>query len=180
MRIVLFILMLSSLAFGYNYSSVILKAQSSIFPKIMLLDKKLEEKLINGKIVYTIAYDKSDYHTALHISELINEKYKGKFGKYEYRIDLVDFADISANTEATAIYALYSDEHIKKVSSIAKDKGIVSFSYDIDNLKNGLLFSLMLEKSTVLYLNKDNLYINKVDFVETLYQIVKFIDKNNS
>lgn len=49
----------------------------------------------------------------------------------------------------------------------------------MDNLKNGFLFSLMLEKSTILYLNKENLYIKKVDFVDSLFQIVRFIDINN-
>jgi len=39
---------------GYSYNEVLIKAQSKIFPKILLLDKKLKDKLIDGKIVYTI------------------------------------------------------------------------------------------------------------------------------
>jgi hypothetical protein len=63
--------------------------------------------------------------------------------------------------DATVIYALNSDKYIKQVAKIAKQKGIITFAYDINNLKNGLLFSLVLEKSTILYLNKENLNTQK-------------------
>lgn len=179
MRILTLIFILNTLLFGYNYNDLLLKAQASIFPKIMLLDKKLEEKLVNGKIVYTIVYDKDDYDTALEVNEYIEANHQGHFDEYEYSVNLVEFSDLSDETEATAFYALNSNENIKKVANIAKNKGVVAFSYDIDNLKKGLLFSLMLEKSTVLYLNKENLHIQKVDFVDSLYQIVRFLDKDN-
>ena len=86
-----------NLAYGYEYNSLLLKAQASIFPKIMLLDKKIEEKLVDAKIIYTIVYDKDDYDTALFIYELINEKYKGRFDQYAYRINLVEFSDFSSD-----------------------------------------------------------------------------------
>ena len=172
-------LLLVSLAYGYEYSDVLLKAQASIFPKIMLLDKKIEDKLINGQIVYTIAYDQDDYNTAVEIRKFIDINHEGHFDEYSYKINLVEFSDISVKTEASAIYVLNSDKNIKKVAQIAREKGIVAFSYDINNLKKGLLFSLMLEKSTVLYLNKENLYSQKVDFIDSLLQMVKFIKTDN-
>lgn len=175
-KIIFLLITLVNFVYGYNYNDVLLKAQASIFPKIMLLDKKLDEKLVDGKIVYTIVYDKDDYNTALNIRKFINEKHKGHFDKYEYTINLVKFSDFSMETEASAIYALNSETSIKKVAQITKQKGIVAFSYDIKNLNNGLLFSLMLEKATVLYIKKENLFTQKIDFVDSLYQIVRFID----
>jgi len=175
-KIIFFLLIFANLVYGYSYNEILLKAQASIFPKIMLLDKKIEDKLIDGKIVYTIVYDENDYATALKIKELINNNFKGYFDTYTYRINLVEFSDLSSETKASAIYALNSDRHIKRTANIVMEKGIVAFSYDIDNLKKGLLFSLMLEKSTILYLNKDNLQIQKVDFVDSLLQMVRFID----
>jgi len=175
-------LLFVSLAYGYEYNDVLLKAQASIFPKIMLLDKKIEDKLVNGQIVYTVAYDKNDHHTALEIRKYIDMNHKGQFDEYSYRIDLVEFDNITTQTEASAIYVLNSDKNIKKIADVAKEKGIVSFSYDIENLKKGLLFSLMLEKSTVLYLNKENLHTKKIDFIDSLLQMVKFFktDSDNS
>lgn len=179
-KIILLCITFMTLAYGYNYDELVLKAQASIFPKIMLLDKKLEEKLIDGKIVYAIVYDASDYATAVEIRDFIDTEYQGHWGNYAYEIKLVEFTALSNDLQASAIYVLNSNENIAKVAQISKDKGIVAFSYDVNNLKQGLSFSLMLEKSTVLYLNKNDLYTNKIDFVDALLQIVKFIDEDTA
>ena len=178
-KIIFLYLALVNLAFAYNYDDILLKAQASIFPKIMLLDKKLENKLVDGQIVYTIVHDKSDYQTALEIKTFINNKYNGYIGKYSYKINLVNLSDLSYNTKASSFYVLNADNSIKEVAKIAKDKWIISFSYVINNLKKGLMFSLSIEKSTVLYLEKDNLYSQNVDFVDSLLQIVRFVDNDN-
>ena len=179
-KVILLFFIFVNLAYGYNYDDLLLKAQASIFPKIMLLDKKIENKLIEGRIIYTIVYEKNDYNTALEITKFIDANYNGHFNGYAYKINLVEFSDLSSMTQASAIYILNSDKDIKKVADIARKKGIIAFSYDVKNLKDGLLFSLMLEKSTVLYMNKENLYIQKIDFVDSLLRMVKFIDKENS
>jgi len=179
MKKILFLyLTLLNIAFGYNYDDLVLKAQASIFPKIILLDKKIEDKLIDGKIVYTIVYDKTDYDTALSIEKFINKNFKGQLDKYNYEVNLVDFTNFSTQTEASAIYVLNLTEHIENIAAIAREKGIISFSYDINNLKRGLMFSLVIEKSTVLYLEKENLYTKKIDFVDALLQMVRFVEKD--
>ncbi|MDQ1244917.1 MAG: hypothetical protein QG565_1257 [Campylobacterota bacterium] len=179
-KIVLFFLIFTNFAYGYSYDDLLLKAQASIFPKILLLDKKIGDKLIDGRVIYTIVYEKNDYNKALEINKFIDANYNGHFNGYAYKINLVEFSDLSSSTQASVIYALNSDKDIKKVADFAKDKGIVAFSYDVKNLKAGLLFSLVLEKSTVLYMNKENLYIQKINFVDSLLRMVKFIDKDNS
>ena len=179
-RALLFSTLLIQLLFGYNYDDLVLKAQSSIFPKIMLLDKKVQNKLIDNKIIYTIVYDTSDYEMALHVKEYINTTFKGHFDKYSYKINLVDFSHLSPNTEASALYVLKSStDNIKKAADIAFQKGIISFSYDVNNLKDGLVLSLMIEKSTILYLNKKYLHAKNIDFIDSLLSMVKFIDENN-
>lgn len=178
-KTILFFLIFANFAYGYSYDDLLLKAQASIFPKILLLDKKIENKLIDGRVIYTIVYEKNDYNTALEINKFIDANYNGHFNGYAYKINLVEFSDLSSSTQASVIYALNSDKHIKKVADFARENGIIAFSYDVKNLKAGLLFSLMLEKSTVLYMNKENLYIKKIDFVDSLLRMVKFIDKEN-
>ncbi len=175
-KITLLLLALITILQAYSYDDVLLKAQASIFPKIMLLDKKIEEKLIDGEIIYTIVYDQQDHDTAKEIKKFIDENNNGFFDKYAYKINLVKSSELSSLTQTSAIYALITSQNSKKIANIAKEKGIISFSYDINDLKNGFLFSLMLEKSAVLYLNKANLYTNKVDFVVSLLQMVKFVD----
>jgi hypothetical protein len=179
MKKILFLyLTLINIAFGYNYDDVVLKAQASIFPKIILLDKKIEDKLIDGKIVYTIVYDKTDYFTALSVEEFINKNFQGHLGAYDYKINLVDLENFSQEIQTSAIYVLNSQEHIENIATIAQQKGVISFSYDINNLKKGLMFSLVIEKSTMLYLKKENLYTNKIDFVDALLQMVRFVERD--
>ncbi len=176
----LLLFVLVNFAYGYTYNKLLLKAQASIFPKIVMLDKKVDNKLVDGKIVYTIIYEKEDYYTALEIGEFIESNYKQGKSKYDYKVDLVEFSDFSDETKATAVYALNSDKYIQKVAQSAIKKGTISFTYDISNLKQGILFSLMLEKSTVLYLNKEDLNTKKIDFVDSLYQIVNFVEKSGN
>lgn len=180
MKKILFLyLTLINLVFAYNYDDIVLKAQASIFPKILLLDKKIENKLVDNKIVYTIIYDKTDYLTALSIEKFIDKNFNGRLDKYDYKINLVDFRDFSSDTDASAIYVLNLSEKIEKIAEISAKKGIISFSYDINNLKKGLMFSLVIEKSTVLYLEKETLYTEKIEFVDALLQMVQFIEKDH-
>jgi len=178
-KILLLLFIFINLAYGYTYDNLLLKAQASIFPKIIMLDKKLESKLVDGKIIYTIVYEKDDYETALEIEKFIDEKYNGHINDYLYKINLVEFSHLTKETQTSAIYSLNSEKQIKKVAEVARQKGVVTFSYDIDNLKNGLLFSLVLEKSTVLYCNKNNLHSQDISFVDSLYRIVKFIESRS-
>ncbi|MCK9473567.1 hypothetical protein [Sulfurimonas sp.] len=178
-KIALLFFILVSYVYGYTYNKLLLKAQASIFPKIIMLDKKLYEKLVDGKIVYTIVYEKNDYYTASEIGRFIEANYKNASTKYAYKINLVEFSEFSSETEATAIYVLNSNNQVQELVDYAKKKGIITFAYDINYLKSGFLFSLMLEKSAVIYLNKDNLNSNKIDFVDSLYQIVNFLDKSS-
>ena len=176
--LILFFLIFVTLVYSsYSYNDLLLKVQSSIFPKILLLDKKLKSKLVNNTIIYTIVYGNDDYNTALKIKKLIMSSNKKYFGKYPYKVDLVKFSDLSMKTEASAFYILNSsDSNIKKTGDIARKKGIIAFAYNIDDLKDGLLFSLVMEKSIGLYINKSDLYTRKIDFDESLLQMVNFID----
>lgn len=176
----LLLFILVNFSYGYTYNKLLLKAQASIFPKIIMLDKKIDDKLIDGEIVYTIVYEKNDYYTALEIGEFIESNYRQSRSKYSYKINLVEFSNFSDETQATAVYVLNSNKYIKKIAQSATRKGIISFAYDMNNLKQGILFSLMLEKSTVLYLNKENLNAKGIDFVDSLYQIVNFVEKSGS
>jgi len=179
-RIFLFFGLLVQSLFGYNYDDLSLRADARISPKIMLMDKKIKDKLIGKKIIYTIVYDQGDYETALQMKEYIENTFKKHMGGYPYEVDLVEFSHLSFNTKASSLYVLKSSmENIKKAANIARKKGIISFSYDIDNLKYGLLFSLVIENSTVLYLNKEYLHTKNIDFVDYLLSMVRFIDENS-
>lgn len=173
---ILFFLIFNVSAYAYSYNKMLIQAQSSVFPKILLLDEKLDEKLVDNKVLFIIAYEEGDEETAIYIKELLLKRHKSHLHTHEFKIEIIEFSKISKDTKATAIYALNSKTNIKKLSEICALKGIISFAYDMNNLKHGFMFSLIIEKNTALYLNKKNLNNNMITFVESFYEIVKFTD----
>lgn len=176
LKSILIFFILTVTAFGYSYNETLIDAQAAVFPKILLLDKKLDKKLVQNKIVFIIAYEEADSVTATNLQTLLINRYKNSLSSYIFDVKTVEFSKISKDIEATAIYALNSQTNIQNLSKICASKGIITFAYDINNLKDGLMFSLMLEKNTALYINKENFKNNMIDFVSSLYEIVKFIN----
>ncbi len=172
-KLLLISLLLTSTLFGYSYNELLIQAQSSIFPKILLLDKKLDKKLVDGRIVYTIVCEENDYYIAEKLRDMMNTQYQNHLGNYTFEVNILLFSQVNTNTKATAIYVLNSDTGVEKVTQLVKTLGCITFAYDIANLQHGVLLSLMVEKSTVLYLNKQGLRIHNVDFAKSLYQIVR-------
>ena len=172
-KFLLISLLVTGTLFAHSYNELLIRAQSSIFPKILLLDKKLYDKLIDGKIVYTIVCEENDYETAKKLRDIMNAQYQNRLGDYVFEVNILLFSEFTSNTRASAIYVLNSDTDVERITNFAKTSGYMTFSYDIVNLQHGVLLSLMVEKSTVLYLNKQGLHTHNVDFVKSLYQIVK-------
>jgi hypothetical protein len=170
-----FFLVLNVTLYAHSYSEMLIKAQATIFPNILLLDKKLNNKLIENKIIFIIACENDDLQTAVEIKNILHSRYKNFLSNYLFETKILEFSQITENTNATAIYALHSNTNLNKLSKIALKKGIITFAYDINDLNNGIMFSLMLEKNTVIYLNKENLNNNTTDFIDSFYEIIKFI-----
>ena len=118
-KIVFFFLLCHSVVFGNGYDMLLLKAQASIFPKILLLDKNIDKKLVDGKIVYVIVYREDDLFTALKIRDLIELEHEHHLGRYGLAVRLLKYSEISPDIEAAAIYALRLPEAIEKVAQIA-------------------------------------------------------------
>jgi hypothetical protein len=176
----IYILFISTV-FANTYDDLLLKTQISIFPKIGILDKNIDAKLINEKIIYTIVYEKDDFNIAKNIkTHTENIFFNGLIDTYSYKINLVEFESVDSDIKSTIFYVLNaSKKKIKKISDIAIKNDIITFSYDISNLYNGILFSLAMEKSTVFYLNKETLAKEDINFATPLLRMVKFIIGND-
>lgn len=174
MRILLLLTLLYGAAFGYIYNDLLIKAQSDIFPKLLLLDKKLNEKLVDGKIIYAVIYEEDDRKTAQKVRDEVIAQHSDRLGEYPFEIQLIRFDEIGKDFYATAVYTLNIGDNIHALVNKALSGGMITFSYDINNLKSGVLLSMMIEKSTVLYLNKNYLKNYPVDFIDPLYQIAVF------
>lgn len=162
----------------FAYDDMLLKTQASIFPKIILLDKNIQSKLVDEKIVFTIIHKQTDTEVAKDIKDYLHTIYQEKIGKYPYEVQSVLCKDTFINTQATAFYVLGKCPDVENIADNAREKGIISFAYDLEDIQRGLSFTLNIERSTVLYMNKS--YTKKIEFIDSLLQMVRFISKEKN
>jgi len=179
-KILLLCIFLVHSVYAYIYNDLLVKTQATIFPKIILLDQNLSHKLQDGTIVFAIVYEKDDLYMAQSIKKMMEKSYDHLLDGYPFQIELLEASQIGEITKkVTAFYVLHlCEQAIVEVSKVASSKHIITFSYDLDNLRKGLLFSVAMEQSPTFYINKKNLYAENVNFVPPLLQMVTFIDRN--
>ncbi|DAB27283.1 MAG TPA: hypothetical protein CFH78_08780, partial [Sulfurimonas sp. UBA10385] len=61
-KFILLFFTLTVTIYGYTYNEMLIKAQIAVFPKILLLDKKINNKLVDNKIVFIIAHEEQCQH----------------------------------------------------------------------------------------------------------------------
>ncbi len=179
MRKISFLIIVFQLTFfGYEYDELILKAQTSIFPKLILLDKDIAQKTSKNSIILAVVYHPSDYKRSKLIKRMIEEKFQSLLDNYRFKIILKKFDEVNINDKVTAYYILQGEcDSIKKVSSIAQKRSISTFSYDIENFEDGILISLAIYNKSYIYMNKNLVKKYNINFVDTFYQIVRFPDE---
>lgn len=177
-RIAILIFLLNILLFASSYNEFLLKIQAKIYPKIILLDKKIDEALKDEKVRIGIVYDDGDFFTALFIKELIIKMYNNRLNGYYFEIVPIKMLNILNKSQNiySYLYILKSNpDNLKMLSFYVQKNRIVTFTYDKNDLKYGFLFSVNLEKRPVIYLNKKALR-RDFEFAPSLFQIVRIID----
>jgi hypothetical protein len=164
--------------FGFNYNPLRLKAQASIFPKLFMLVKQPEKLLVQKDVVFAIIHESEDFESAWQLKNMIEEQYHGRLEGYPFRVDLIEYEKLDDTLQASAVIGLHSELFIRKLAQLVIKKKIVSFVGDVIHLKEGFLFSLNLERSAVIYMNKPMLPRYGIEFSDTLYHVVRFFDGN--
>jgi hypothetical protein len=163
---------------GYNYNELLLKAQASVFPKLILLDKDISKKVYKNSINLCIVFHESDYLISQKIKNSMEKNFKGKLDRYKLNIVLKRFDEIGSNDNVYAYYILQgNDESIKKVCTIAQQRKIITFSYDIKSFEDGALISLVIYNRSFIYLNKRLIRSYDINFINSFYQVVKFTNE---
>ncbi|QSZ42314.1 hypothetical protein GJV85_09405 [Sulfurimonas aquatica] len=174
MKTLLLLLTLSLQVFALEYNSLTLRAQADIFPKIILLDKAIQEKASNDNILtLAIIHSTDEKDDALNFKNMIEKKFNAKLGSYIFQIVLHN-SDESQLRDASSYYFLSlkgsnKQEILKKAMSTNK----ICFSYDSKDFTNQSLISLILKEKTYIYLNKSALTHYGIKFVPIFYKIVK-------
>ena len=173
-KILLSLTFLQIFLLGYEYDDLTIKAQTSVFPKLILLDQDVSQKLIDNQIIFSIVYEDGDKQDALRIKSLIEKQFKNKLGKYGLKVVIKSYEEIK-DQKSTAYYILNSkDSNMQKVAQIGIDNHLIVYTYDKNYFQNNILVSLAIKDSTIIYLNKEMLKNYKINFVDAFYQIVKF------
>ena len=177
MRLWLLSIFVTASLFGFD-NNLLIRAEVSIFPKLLLLVKEPQKVLVKGGIVFAIVHEEEEIGSALALKALMDQQYKGFIENYPFSVILVQYSKLNETLEASALMALRSKDHIDKPAKLAIKKKIISFVEDVAYLEEGYLFSLNLERSTIIYMNKPMLRYYGIEFSDTLYHVVRFFDEN--
>lgn len=156
---------------------LLLKAQASIFPKIMLLDNDISSKLDDNKLVLSIVYSDKERIKAKKLKDMIDLEYKNILGEVTFQTRLVDIKKFDKTHNAAAYYIFdASSQKMKDVISHAKGTHRICFGYNYKDFDKGILISLFVKERTYIYMNNSVFHDYKVKFTSIFYRIAKVIE----
>ena len=158
------------------YDPLLLRAQASIFPKIILLDQDLSEKTHGDDIIINIVSSSADSSVANEFRDNILEKYKKRLGGKGLVVNVSTFANFKQKNPATAYIVMQGDEALfeKVVTHAVSNKRIV-FSYSYTDLENNALISLHVKEKTYIYVSKSTVKKYGINFLPVFYKIIKIL-----
>ena len=167
----------SSHTWGGSYDPLLLRAQASIYPKIILLDQELAAKTTNNKVLISIVTTERSNRIAEHLKNSINRKYKNTLGNNKLTINIITFEEIKKAPVATAYIAMEAMETpFKKLVSHASDHSRIVFSYNYTDFKYNALISLHVKEKTYIYFNKPAVQLYNIKFMPIFYKIIKVME----
>lgn len=144
MKFFIFLFIFTTTIFATQINDSLLKVHAVLVPKIALMDYKFKQKIDNNSIVIALMYERVNYKNALSLKEKIDTKYKNGIKDYIIKTKLILYSNIS-KTKANVYYLFPTDtKQIKKVITRADSNQALTFSYLNDDLKYGVMFSLIV------------------------------------
>lgn len=171
-----FLLLFACSVSADTYDPLLLRAQASIFPKIILLDQDLNKKSPNEEIVISIVSTSLDLRAAQQLQKLIKDKYGNSLGDKRLAVDVTTFEHFNQISLATAYIILQGSEPlIEKIVSHASSHERIVFSYSYSDFVYKSLISLHVKEKTYVYLNKSAIKLYGIKFLPVFYKITKII-----
>lgn len=156
---------------------LLLKAQASIFPKIMLLDTSISNKTQDNKLVFSIVHTQKESSNANRLKEIIEAEHQDSLGELSLEVRLNDIEEFNTKTKAAAYYVFNaSSPKMKKVIMHAKKMHRICFGYNYQEFDHNILISLFVKERTYIYLNKSALHEYGIKFTPIFYRIAKVVE----
>ena len=170
-------MMFACCSWANTYDPLLLRAQASLFPKIVLLDRHLDQKAPDGEVMLTIVSTGADRHVAQQLQKIIEGKYGNSLGNNNMTVTVTTFEDFDPKYLATAYILLQGSEPLfKKVVSHASSNKRIVFSYSYADFKYDSLISLYMKEKTYIYINKSTVKLYGVSFLPVFYKITKILE----
>lgn len=157
--------------------AVLLNAHIKMIPKIMALDSRLAAKGPSAKALLAIVYEGNRRKMAQNIADDIHQIHNGKVSTIGFDTIVLSVEELLSRRDITFVYLTKtSTPSARKIAAWGINNTIPTFSYDVSDLEEGILGSIAIERSTVIYINKTTLKEGKYRFNETLFQIARLTE----
>lgn len=156
------------------YDLNLLILQSKVFPKVILADYNINEKVIDNKIVFTILYEEIDTNIANKFKKMIEQNYP-KLKEYEVELRLLQYKDFSQKIQLDTayIFLLGKEKEITEISKFITNNKRLSFSYDKNYVDYGVIFGLEISSTVSLLLNLNSLKQSQINLENSIFKVTK-------
>ncbi len=140
----------------------------------MALDATVSHK---SPIILAIVCENGRKSNAQKIADEIIRYHSGKVANISFSTLVLSVDDLLSRRDITFAYLTQmSSQSVKKVALWGTNNSIPTFSYDVNDLELGILGSITIERSTVIYINKETLKQGKFRFNDTLFQLARLTE----
>ncbi len=172
-RVFALLLILSLQLFAKQYNTNIINIEAKLFVKIALLEEGIRSSDSPILSIYILA-KKIDENAAKKFQSAIEADYPNVLLNKRVTVQIVQFNTAMQQKPDAVIVLQHKKKELQEIAAWANKNKIVSFAYDPAYLKNGLLVSLYLGKTTKPYLNKKVIQEYGFVFNSYLMQLSKF------
>jgi hypothetical protein len=173
MRYLILLMSLFLGAFAESYNSGLVDMHAKVFPKILLSDTKIDDKLINGAIKIIILYSDEDITIANKLKTQMIRLYP-LLKDHPFHVVLKEYQQFDPTEDATAYYELLGDKKaILTVNKTAQKNSRITFSYENDYLNYGTLMSLYVSDKVSPYISTEALKQSNIVLDNIIYKIAK-------
>jgi len=152
--------------------SLLLKAEATIFPKIILLDQDIKDKAYNNRLTLDIIYTADERDGAEELKSMIDTEHKHQLGEFVFETRLVNSEQFEKRADVSAYYVFdASTETVKTIIAHAAQTRRICFGYYYKDRET--LVSMHVKEKTYIYLNKAALREYRVSFLPIFYKLAK-------
>lgn len=160
-----------------NYDEDILNIYSKMLPRFIVMSSQKEK--IHDDMKICILYNKLDVRIAHSLSSKIHTNYPQGLLNHPIKIVHSNYANLTSCQNTHLAFLLNSDnKSIKQALLFLQQNQILSMSYDVTLLEQGVDISLFLGRKVVPYLNMETIGNKKILLDNLLLRVSKIYVKS--